>query len=270
MRTIIHLSDLHFGTETPRIAETLLAQLNAEPADLVAVSGDLTQRAKRREFRKAREFLDQLPMAQIVVPGNHDIPLYNVLARLWRPLARYRNFITEDLAPFHLDSELAVAGVNTARPGKWKEGSISPSQVARLGSQFRGAPAEVHKVLVAHHPFVPEKPGSRVSLVSGAEAALHVLEDCGCELILAGHLHRAYCGDVRPHYARIKRTILVAQAGTAISRRRRNEANAYNRITLDGESLTIEVHAWDGGKFAPAAATRFERQPHGWARVAAA
>ena len=99
--------------------------------DLVVVSGDLTQRARIEQFKEARRFLDSLPSPQIVVPGNHDVPLYDVLSRFARPLARYRRYITEDLEPFYADDEIAVLGLNTARSLTIKGGRINEAQFAR-------------------------------------------------------------------------------------------------------------------------------------------
>src|SRR5471032_1577415 len=129
MRTIVHLSDLHFG----RVDAALLAPLRAlverlEP-DVVVVSGDLSQRARSSEFIAARHFLDTLPQPQIVVPGNHDVPLYNVFQRVLSPLGKYLSIVTSDLEPSYIDDEIAVVGVNTARSLTWKRGSIDRHQV---------------------------------------------------------------------------------------------------------------------------------------------
>ena len=268
MRRIAHLSDLHFGAEDPLVADALLDDLSKNPPQLIAVSGDLTQRAREEEFTAARAFLDRMAPPKLIVPGNHDVPLYNLLNRLLFPLTRYRRLITPDLSPWFLDEEIAVAGTNTARSGTWKEGRISLSQMARLRSQFNAAPPERFKVLVAHHPFIPSQHNQQAALVGRAKLALKTLEACGCSLILAGHLHQAYSGDVRPHHVEIKRSILVAQAGTAISHRRRDEPNAYNQIVFDGDKLSLEVRAWDGQQFAQVTTNCYRRHEEGWQRVA--
>ena len=99
MRVIVHLSDIHFGRIDPSTVQPLAAAIRriAPAPDLLAVSGDLTQRARRTEFAQAREFLDSLPFRRLVVPGNHDVPLYNVFTRFATPLARYTHAITSDL-----------------------------------------------------------------------------------------------------------------------------------------------------------------------------
>ncbi len=264
MRQIAHISDLHFGAEEPAVAEGLSADLSDRSPHLVAVSGDLTQRARRRQFAAARDFLARIPQPQLVVPGNHDIPLYDVFNRAMRPLARFRRYITRDMHPFFQDEQMAVAGVNTARANTWKDGRVSLSQIHRLREQFDSVSRDHFKVLVAHHPFIPPHDDPHAAMVGRAKLALKTLSASGCTLILAGHLHAAYSGDVRPHHIEIKRSILVAQAGTAVSHRRRNEPNAYNWITFDRDRLTIEVRTWNGRRFETARQSEFTSTDHGW------
>ena len=269
MRRIVHISDLHFGTDLPDVAEGLLTDIERQSAHLTAVSGDLTQRARRGQFAAARAYLDRIPLPKVIVPGNHDIPLYNVAARFGWPLANYHRYITTDLCPKFEDEELAVAGVNTARSNTWKDGRISKEQIEELWRYFASQPGSKFKALVAHHPFIPPVSDKTATLVHGAKAALQMLEVSGCHLILAGHLHLAYTGDVRPHHVEVKRSILVAQAGTAISHRRRDEPNGYNVVTIDGDSLRIEVRAWSGREFATRGAEEFRQSESGWTAVKA-
>lgn len=264
MRRIAHISDLHFGADDPLVAEGLLDDIAGQKPQLVAVSGDLTQRARKSQFAAARAYLARIGVPQVVVPGNHDIPLYNVVDRFIRPLQRYRHFISHDLHPFYQDAEIAVAGVNTARSDTWKEGRISVTQIEHVQRQFDSVGDDLFKVLVCHHPFLPRNVHDPGAVVGRVRLALKMLEACGCAIILSGHLHQAYSGDVRPHYAEITRSILVAQAGTAISHRRRDEANAYNQLTLDGNTLTLEVRAWDGRQFATTGCSVFEQAAEGW------
>lgn len=264
MRTIAHLSDLHFGAEDPQVAEALLRDLSEQQPQLVVISGDLTQRARTTQFKAARDYLDRITVPQIVVPGNHDIPLHNFVDRVLRPLTRYRRWITPEMFPFFQDDEIAVAGVNSARSNTWKEGRISLAQIERLRTQFEAVPAHLFKVLVCHHPFIPPADRTQTALVGRARLALNTLEACGCSLILSGHLHRAYGGDVGITHLKMARAILVAQAGTAISHRRRNEANAYNHIVLDGSSLTIHVRQWDGHRFQVRETRAYRDGASGW------
>ena len=264
MRRIIHLSDLHFGADEPAIAEGLLADIERQQADLLVVSGDLTQRARASQFLAAKRFLRHIRLPQIVVPGNHDIPLYNVLARWLAPLDNYRRYIDVNVEPSFYDAELAVAGVNTARSNTWKDGRISANQVERLRQFYVAQPDVACKILVAHHPIIPPAKDPQAALIDGGAAALRVLEACGCHLILAAHLHLAYSGDVRPHHVEVKRSILVIQAGTAISHRRRDEANAYNVLTIDGPTLALELRTWNNREFIGGAPEQFKQTEDGW------
>jgi 3',5'-cyclic AMP phosphodiesterase CpdA len=157
MRRIVHLSDLHFGRVNPALVDPLLQTVREVKPDIVAISGDLTQRARSYQFQQARKFLDALPKPQIVVPGNHDIPLHNLFDRFLEPLTKYRRFITDDLQPVYADEEMVIVGVNTARSAVFKGGRINRSQVDRLREKFCALGKEVVKAVVTHHPFdLPE------------------------------------------------------------------------------------------------------------------
>jgi 3',5'-cyclic AMP phosphodiesterase CpdA len=264
VRTIAHISDLHFGRDDPRVVHALRADLLAARPDVLAVSGDLTQRARVSQFEAARAFLDSLPFARVVVPGNHDIPLGDVARRILAPRGRFRRYITQDRAPLFLDDEIAVLGLDSTDAFRWKDGELSARDVARIRDAFATLPAHLMRVLVLHHPIIPPADDPSPALVDGADEALLALEECSADLILAGHLHIAYTGDVRTHHVKAKRSMLVAQAGTAVSTRGRGEPNAYNLITLARDEIDVVVRAWDGRAFVPQAAITYRRMPLGW------
>jgi 3',5'-cyclic AMP phosphodiesterase CpdA len=264
--TIAHISDLHFGKEDPPVAEALLADLAPRAPKVVAVSGDLTQRAREREFRAARAFLDRLPGSVLVVPGNHDVPLWDLVSRFARPLRNYRRHLTPDLAPFLHHEDLAVMGVNTARSWTFKNGRISWAQIDQIRQRFAPLPERVFKVLVTHHPFVPSPGDPDPAVVGRGFHALRAAEAAGVDLLLAGHLHLGFSGDVRAHHLSIQRSMLVAQAGTAISLRTRGEPNTYNWITFEAPHLTIEVRGWAAGGFSILSRTRWAKRDTEWDR----
>lgn len=264
MRTIAHISDLHFGTELPHVAEALVSDLAAHAPSLIVVSGDLTQRARRNQFKAARAWLDRLPQPQLVVPGNHDVPLYDVVRRFAAPLARYRRFISADFDPEFFDDEMIVVGINTARSLTWKNGRISVEQIDALQGRLDQGGLRV-KVVVTHHPFLPPPGDVGIDLVGRAARAITVLDRCNVDLLLAGHLHRGYAGDIRTHYPAARRAMIAVQAGTAISHRmREGEANAYNLLTLERKLITIEVRSWDGNRFSRLRHTIYDRADDGW------
>ncbi len=267
MRTIAHLSDLHFGTEIPAVAEALVRELQARPPSLVVVSGDLTQRARSSQFVAARDYLARLPQPQLVVPGNHDVPLFDVVRRFLAPLARYRRFITANLDPSFVDDELHVTALNTARSFTWKSGRISIAQLDLLRRRLHEAGTR-RKIVVTHHPFIPPPNATGIALVGRAALAIPLLNAGHVDLLLAGHLHCGYAGDIRPHYPSERRAVIAAQAGTAISGRTRDEPNAYNWITLDRDRITIAVRAWNGRSFGAIRESIYESTVDGWTPVA--
>lgn len=265
MRTIAHLSDLHFGREDPAVVAALLADLEALRPSLVAVSGDLTQRARRSQFRAAREFLDRIPAPRVVVPGNHDVPLYDLVRRFASPLGRYARLVTPVLAPVYADDELLVAGVSTARSLTWKEGRISLEQIEALRRELcREAASGKLRVLVAHHPFgtAADRPRARVAGRSGR--ALHALAACGLDVVLTGHLHRLAHGELEHPVERLARSVLAFHAGSATSVRLRGEPNSYNWLEVDGPRLALTVRTYAGGRFVAAQQRRFERVQEAW------
>lgn len=270
MPSLLHISDLHFGRTDQRVVDGLLGDIGRDPPSLVVVSGDLTQRARPSQFLAARAFLDALPVPYMVVPGNHDLPVYNLLARFSDPLRHYRHYISRDLNPFLRVGDVAVLGLNTARSLilDFAEGRVNRRQMRRVRDCLGGLGPEVFKVVFTHHPFLPppDKPGER--LVGRARQAVSVLESAGVDLLLAGHLHKAYAGDVMTRHAHVRRSILVAQASTATSTRLRNEPNAYNRIELEPPFVTLRVHAWEGAAFVGGLETRWEKRGERWVKLA--
>jgi 3',5'-cyclic AMP phosphodiesterase CpdA len=263
MRTIAHISDLHFGTVIPEIAEALVTDLQALAPSLVVISGDLTQRARSAQFEAARDFIRRLPQPQLVVPGNHDIPLFDVMRRFLSPLTRYREYIHAEIDPTFADEELFVVGLNTARSLTWQSGRISEEQVIRLQQRLAQAGSRL-KVVVTHHPFIPPPYGAGIELVGRAALAIPIMSDGHVDLLLSGHLHRGYAGDIRAHYPLARRAIIAVQAGTATSGRTRDEPNAYNVITTEPDVIKIAVRGWSGREFVPLNLTTYRRSTEGW------
>jgi len=248
MRTLVHLSDLHFGRIDAAILRPLEARVAALTPDLVVVSGDLTQRAKVAEFRQARAFLDRLPTPQVVVPGNHDVPLYRVWERFGRPFGNYRRHVSLELEPAFVDEEMAVIGINTARALTFKNGRINTAQVETLRRRLEALDPDLVKVVVTHHPFDLPVTTERAELVGRARMAMTSFSRCGIDLLLAGHFHTSRAGDTAARWELPGYAALAVQAGTATSTRGRGEANAFNVLRLERGRVAVERHAWEAAR----------------------
>lgn len=266
MTRILHLSDLHFGRDRPELVGPLVAAVNAAGADLVAISGDLTQRARSRQFRQARAFLDRLAPPWIAVPGNHDIPLHDPLRRLWRPYGNYRRWIGADLEPIADLGAVRVVGLNTATPFLWQRGRVCGRTVARICARISEGRRRFN-VILAHHPFTEAAETSKAAM-HGADMAIHALADCGADIILSGHLHR---WRTEPFVTRSGGAqILELHAGTGISTRHRGEPNDFAILDFAGGTVEITRMAAEGEAphFAALSAVAFRHEDGVWARIA--
>jgi 3',5'-cyclic AMP phosphodiesterase CpdA len=178
-RRIAHISDLHFGRIDPAVGDGLIRSLSETRPDLVVASGDFTQRARHREFAAARAFLDRLPGPVFAVPGNHDLPAYNLLERVWNPYRRYRKYISPDLEPIWRDGEVGIVGIKSSRrvplATTWAIGAIGRRQLER-SARLDKMPEELVRIVVVHHPLLlpesPAQPLSKSSFTGGAARAL--------------------------------------------------------------------------------------------------
>jgi 3',5'-cyclic AMP phosphodiesterase CpdA len=272
MKTIIHLSDIHFGRVDYQVVNKLIETAHEIKPDVVVVSGDLTQRARSSQFVEARAFLDALPRPQIVVPGNHDIPLYHVFNRFARPLDKFRRFITEDLEPFYSDDELAIIGVNTARSLTTKHGRINERQIIGIKEKLCKLPDDVVKIVVTHHPFDLPAGFEAKDIVGRAAMAIKLLSDCGADIFLAGHMHISHIGNTAERYKIAPGlSALVVQAGTATSTRGRGESNSFNIIRAQYPRLIVERLEWqpEAARFSLIKSQEYNSTAEGWKAIAA-
>ncbi len=262
VRTLVHLSDLHFGSILAPTLQPLVDAVWALQPDLTIVSGDFTQRARRLEFAAATAFVARLPNPRLCVPGNHDIPLYDVVRRFTTPLARYLRGITPDLAPVFIDAEVAVVGINTARSLTFKGGRISAPQRDATRRAFLRATLGQARVVVAHHPFAIPHGLTGVAVVGGAAEAMGGFAADGVDLVITGHLHLVHVSTGARYVAGYDAP--VVGAGTATSDRARGEPNSFMVYRIDATRIHADVYTWAGDRssFICSDTRSFARQLH--------
>lgn len=271
MARIAHLSDIHFGAHDEKIVAATEAWLQERQPDLVIVSGDFTQRARISQFRQASAYLNRLRAAgfqTLVVPGNHDVPLYNIFHRFTASLDRYKRFIDSELCPWFENEEVAVLGINTARSLTIKDGRINQDQIAMLQDRFSAVAEGKTRILVTHHPLyaMPIVEAGELSEAVGRHRdAIKAVCKAGVHLALAGHFHRTYA-DAADKMVQNAGPVLVMQAGTATSTRlRNNELQSFNWIHAHRhDEVELQVIAWDGNGFRRANHQRFMREGTSW------
>ncbi|WP_428310370.1 metallophosphoesterase family protein [Hydrocarboniphaga sp.] len=242
----LHLSDTHFGTEQAAVANALLA-LNAAQKPLMAIlSGDITQRARRAEFAAAAAFLDCLEIPVMALPGNHDIPLFNVAGRLLRPYGNYHRALQTPLMPEFETEQLLALGVNTTRWYRHKDGEVSDEQIEQIATRLRSARPGQLRIVVTHQPVHVIEQRDEHNRLHNHEAAIRAWAAAGADLVLGGHIHLPYVRDLRESYPDLSRKLWCVQAGTAVSRRVRFEAsNSVNIVDYDTSRHACQLRRWD-------------------------
>ncbi len=265
MRTIVHLSDLHFGRLDQRLIAPLLTTIDAVAPDLIAISGDLTQRARESQFAEARRFLESLRFPRLVVPWNHDVPLYDLARRFFTPFARYQRMIARDLEPVHADGEVVAIGLNSARSLTFGRGRLNDGQIGRAVERLRWLPPSLVKIIVTHHPFDLPVDYASEHLVGRAKRAMGQLASVGADLFLAGHLHVSHIGHTAERYKIAGHSALVVQAGT-LSTRQRGEVNAFNVLRVERPRIVVARHTWDNDRqtFVDSSTRVFRHAAGGW------
>lgn len=283
MLRILHISDLHFGPPfLPEVGEALLEIAPTLRAHAIAITGDFTQRAKREQFHEARAFLERLPdLPKIVLPGNHDIPLYRVFERFFQPRRNFREAISDELDHVvRLDGAVIVALDSTSPRRAISNGRIHRDQLDFCERAFRDGPPGVLKVVAAHHHFAPAPDYENDQTMPKARRAIDRFIGMGVDMILGGHLHRAYIGNSLDVYrgTHEERGIIIVQCGTTTSRRgrgREREKNSFNLIQATDEVVRVThfIHFHDTARFEPTSRHLFPRpgrrlSPHGGTTVA--
>lgn len=263
MRRVLHLSDLHYGKDRADLEEPLLHVVDRLKPDLVAISGDFTQRARHAQFAEAKAFLDRLTVPWLAVPGNHDTPLDNLWVRMVKPWKRYRAAIHPDLEPVYEDEGMVVVGVNTVNRFSWQRGKLSDKRVKRACRAF-GEHDGRARIVMLHHPL-QHGPEVDKRLMRGADMALKAFADCGAQIVLSGHLHNTVIAPFRAWPQ-----LLFVQAGTSLSSRVRGEVNTFNLLDLAPGRVSVESWGAQHRVFEPLSRVAYARQDGVWVRDDAA
>jgi 3',5'-cyclic AMP phosphodiesterase CpdA len=262
VRTLFHISDVHFGPpHLPRVAQGVLEFVQDRQPELVILSGDLTQRARPEQFQQARAFVDAIPSPTLVVPGNHDVPMYRVWERVLAPFGAYRRHFSDELEPVHREEDLLVVGINTAFNWTVKEGRIKLARLLEVGELLRQVPRHTFKVVVAHHHLIPPPNFGTQTVLANAWEAMDLFSTFGVDLILSGHLHQSYIGNSEEFYPKGRPPVVMVHSGTTTSRRGRageRERNSCNWIQYDRESIVVSHYFWHD------AAERFTEHSRHW------
>lgn len=249
MSVVLQISDTHFGTEQPAVVEALLQLVRQQPPDIVVLSGDITQCARRSQFRKAQEFITQLAAPEtLILPGNHDIPLFNIIMRIFCPYANHQRVFGPQLEPEYESADLLVLGVNTTRASRHIDGEVSAAQIARVSQRLRGAKAEQLRIVVTHQPVHVTRPEDEANLLHGHQQAVYAWAEAGVDLILGGHIHLPYVRPLSERFVDLPRSVWAVQAGTAVSSRVRgdmpNSVNLIRCVTSEGSKRCV-ITRWD-------------------------
>ncbi len=244
MSVLLQISDPHFGTEQSPVVEALVSLSRAQHPDLVVLSGDITQRATSVQFRAARTFMDRLGVPFLAIPGNHDIPLFDLSARLSHPYSRYQRAFGKLLEPMHDSPDLLVLCVNTTRWYRHVNGEVSKAQIDRVAAALTQASSGQLRVVVVHQPVAVMRDADAHDRLRGYELALPQWSTAGCDIVMGGHIHSPYVKSL----SSLPRPLWAVQAGTSVSSRIRDGMpNSVNIVRCgtaapDGCSL---IEQWD-------------------------
>ncbi len=244
MKKLIHLSDMHFGRFDEQCLEPLIAACNKIKPDYIIISGDFTQRARKKEFEEAQYFLSKLKHPFFVIPGNHDIlPVYRLHTRLRTPFMRYETFISRELEPTFHDDEISIVSINTVRAAKLSSGGINISQIEKTQKAFKKTPNHF-KIIVTHHPIDLPIDYHKKKLAGKAKAAIRALSKIGVDMYLSGHFHVSAAVNSATRNSVENYAPIMVQAGT-VSVRQRGELQSFNVIDIDSKKIEVSTHVWD-------------------------
>ncbi len=244
MSVLLQISDPHFGTEQLPVVEALASLSSQQHPDLVVLSGDITQRATQDQFRAARAFIDRLSVPFLAIPGNHDIPLFDLSARLLNPYSRFHRAFGDALEPMHDAADLLVLCVNTTRWYRHVNGEVSRAQINRVAAALMQASATQLRVVVVHQPVAVIRAADVHDRLRGYAYAIQRWAEAGCDIVMGGHIHLPYVAALTS----LPRPLWAVQAGTSVSSRTREGIpNSVNimRCGDDASAGSSAIEQWD-------------------------
>lgn len=236
--TLFHLSDIHFGLENNRALDWVKSEVAARKPAAVAITGDITMRARQREFDAATAWIRSLDAPITLEVGNHDLPYFNLFERFFKPYAKFHG--VEEMVEKELKLPgLAIVPLKTtarAQPRlNWSKGWITGASLGRCLKAIDALPKGILALVTAHHPL--REVGTRgTALTRNGSHALAELAKRPVAAVLSGHVHDAF--DIVEQTA--NGPVRMIGAGT-LSQRIRSTPPSFNEITWDGSTLAVEV-----------------------------
>lgn len=243
---IAHLSDSHFGTILPGMREGLIATLKELKPDVILLTGDITQRARAKQFKEAHAFVESLnPTPTICVPGNHDIPLLNIFVRFFDPYRGFRKFFKYRLEKDYVQGDVVITGLNSCSRWRHVQGYLNLERVDKCLRE-KSNQAKVH-IVAFHHPMDCKRPQDEKNLLKNNKETMQVMSQNQVDLIIGGHIHDPYATVSNVRYPEVKHTSIIGVAGTCLSWRTRKDApNSFNLIEVDTfDTPTITIARFD-------------------------
>ena len=249
MRQILHISDVHFGPpHLSELAAGVLTFIEDRQPDLGVFHRQPFRPYQTHQFKGARQFVDQLPVPSLVVPGNHDVPLYRFWERFLDPYGAYSRHFSEELEPVYRDEELLVVGINTAHGWTFKDGRIRLHRLLEVAQVLEEASPDLLKVVVAHHHLIPPPWFGTQRVLTNAYEAMDLFTSLGVDLILSGHLHQSFIGNSEEFYPQGRPPVVILHSGTTTSNRgraRERDKNTCNWIRVGSDSLLVSNFRWE-------------------------
>lgn len=260
MGRVLQYSDVHFGVEHARACEAALQYAWDTPNDLVLITGDITQKGLPGEFAAAGRWIRAMPTPVFVTVGNHDVPYYSIMARLFWP---WKAFETATGHPAHdhqfKGDGLMVRGVTTARGWQarlnWSKGVVDLAQTRRAAEALRNAPIGDLRILACHHPLIEMIGAPMTGEVKRGDAAALIFAEAGVDIIASGHVHVPFALPIDLS----DRCSYAIGCGT-LSHRERGAAPSFNQIEWDEKQITVTAVAWTGERFEPSQVWRLPRR----------